>query len=163
MIGLHIFAASLVVLKPPNFEIYTVAMLLMNAAVAFVDTLAEGLSAIITKMESRMTILKNFDKEEGVEDEEDNDMKAFGLYNSIRTFFRTIMGFVGGILSSRIPVRLSFAIIGAYPVALLFFTFIVFKEERVSQITPRLTLPRKKRFGPVLQSSERDSCFSSKP
>lgn len=133
---LHIASASLVVLNPPNLQTYTLAVMLMNICAAFVDTLAEGLSAMITKLEARILILKNFDKDDGEEEEEGNEMKAFGLYNAIRTFFRTIMGFVGGILSSRIPVQTSFAIIGFYPVIMFLYTLIVFQEERVNLIVP---------------------------
>lgn len=131
MVALHILAASLIVVEPPSFQMYTLSMLLMNVAVAFVDTLAEGLSAMITKMQARIIVLQNFDKDEGEEDEEENEMKAFGAYNAIRTFFRTIMGFVGGILSSRIGIRLAFAIIGVYPIFLFLFSLVVFREERV--------------------------------
>lgn len=134
MILLHIASALLIVLEPPSLGVYTLSMLLMNVSVAFVDTLAEGLSAMITKMDSRILILKNFDKKEGEELEKENSMKAFGAYNAIRTFFRTIMGFVGGILSSRISVRAAFAMIGAYPAVMLIYTIVVFSEEKVRNI-----------------------------
>jgi hypothetical protein len=60
-------------------------------------------------------------------------MKSFGLFNIIRGILRAVMGLVGGVMANRISVQKSYAVLGAYPIVMIVYTLLIFKEERVSQ------------------------------
>jgi len=85
---------------------------------------------MITKMEERIKYIKAMD--ETNEEEGDTSMRAFGNYNAIRNIFRSLMGFFGGYFCSKMPIRFYFFVLGSYPIVLIIFTLVVFKEERVS-------------------------------
>lgn len=77
--------------------------------------------------------------------EEENEMKSFGLFNIIRGILRAIMGLVGGVMANRINVHASYAVLGVYPIIMIAYTLLIFKEEKVSFtiFSQPLTLNRK--------------------
>jgi hypothetical protein len=122
-------AAVLLAITPkPQYNLFMMCMLVMNWGVAYVDTLAEGISAMITKYNEKIEVLEAMD---GKEEEGDSSMTAFGNYNAIRFMFRAIMGLVGGFMAGKVTINVSAAIMGIYPVVMLLFTLLIFKEEKV--------------------------------
>ena len=63
MTSLTIAACMIFVVHPnPNFYLYTIVNLLLNFATAYIDTMAEGMSAVITKNFERIQALEALDR-----------------------------------------------------------------------------------------------------
>ena len=125
-------AAWMAINDRPSTLSFTITNLILSSSVAYVDTMAEGMSAVITKIYERVKVLEEL--ENGKKDGDDNSMTAFGSYSAIRSFFRAIMGFIGGVLAPRFGRSTFFSgvILGAYPLLMFLYALFVFKEERKS-------------------------------
>lgn len=109
------------------------ANVILNVCVAFIDALAEGISAVNTKMTVKIQKLKETERRETgnvLEDDGDNEMKSFGNFNLIRGMFRAIMGLAGGVMAERVSVQVSYAILAFYPIIMVIYTLFVFREQR---------------------------------
>ena len=116
-------------LPNPSYNQLLLVWTIMNFAYAYIDSLAEGISAVQTKNLQRVAALEALNGKEG---EGDDMMKAFGLYNAMRNFFRAIMMFIGGIVVQYTPLWVSAVIMIVYPLVLIGYTIFVFREKRVS-------------------------------
>jgi hypothetical protein len=128
LICLYIF------LFEPTFNSFTFLVFGVYFCVGFVDTMAEGMTALITKMEAELTDLK---KEAGMlentgENESDKNKKAIGNYLMFKMFVKTLGIFTGGILANKVRIGVIYAILGVFPVILLLWTLFLFKEDKVS-------------------------------
>jgi hypothetical protein len=103
----------------------------MSACVAYIDSLANGLTAMITQNRERIKLMKEIDVEEGEEDEGDESMKAFGIFTGIRAVFVAIMNFVGGMVADSIEFRYGIFILAGYPLIMFVFAAFFYKEEKV--------------------------------
>ena len=104
----------------------------MNLSCAYIDCLAEGITAVITKLNNQLKAIEELDgkkKEEG-----DDSMKAYGIYNSIKIFFQSISTFLGGFLAQHISLGMSAIIISGYSFVIIAYIVLVFREEKVSKI-----------------------------
>lgn len=128
MTVIHILFCFLIFSYPASFSFFTLCVFMIYFSVGFVDTLGEGMTAIITKMQERVKALK------GKEAEENRDEgKAIGFFFVFRTLIRTIAIWGGGILSSnKVPIGVIYLVMAAFPILLFFYTIIIFKEKRVS-------------------------------
>lgn len=109
--------------------------LILNICVAFIDAMAEGITAINTKLGAKIAKLQEAERRAtgAVEDmEEENEMKSFGLFNIIRGILRAIMSLIGGVMAKKSSVHTSYGVLGAYPIVMIVYTLFIFKEERVS-------------------------------
>lgn len=116
----------------PSFNMFWYANFIINVCVAFIDALAEGISAINTKLEQKIKTLKDVEKRETgnvLPDEgEENEMKAFGNFNLIRGLLRAIMGAFGGVTAQKFSIQLAYFILGLYPILLALYTLFIFRE-----------------------------------
>ena len=123
-----------------NFRIFRIAMLLSSITIAFIDSLAQGLTVVTTKIDLKIQKLRKRRATLTGKDFEDdnNSMKSFGLFNMIRGLLRCVTALLGGVFAKRIPVALSYALMCVYPVFMIIFTLFFFKETPVRP--PRLNL-----------------------
>lgn len=130
---MHIATSIFLFLDPePSPGLFILCFIIFNASTAAIDTMANGISAVVTKMNQKIETLEAVDKEGEDEEEAGSSGKAFGNFSAIRTFFRSIMGFIGGLVSTMIPIRISAIIIGSYTIVVLCFTHLIFQEKKVS-------------------------------
>ena len=99
---------------------------------SYIDALAEGVTSVITKLNERLRVLKLLDLD-NLEDDGDTSMKALGVFNSLRSFFFAIMGYVGGIVVQHSSLRIIALVMMAYPVLFIIMVIFVFREEKVNQ------------------------------
>ena len=95
--------------------------------------MAEGITAITTKIDTKIAKLKEAERRAtGVQDEnEENEMKSFGLFNIIRGIFRAITSLIGGILANKLNIHTHYIIVGVYPVIMMIYALFIFKEHKV--------------------------------
>ena len=125
-----ISSASLLIVYPePDFYLYTGINVMINFSTAYIDTMAEGLSAILTKYFDQIKVLEALDMKEG-EEAEDNSMTAYGNYNGLRSLFRVLMSFIGGLAAERTNLRTTGIVLGSYPIIFLVYLVVFFKEEK---------------------------------
>ena len=108
---------------------FTWANVVLNVCVAFIDALAEGISAINTKMTVKINTLKAAERRETgnvLGEEDDNEMKSFGNFNLIRGMFRAIMGLAGGVTADIMTIQASYAVLAFYPIVMVAYTIFVF-------------------------------------
>lgn len=128
---IHIFFSAYLFITPnPQISSMFLVFTICNITTAYIDTLANGISAIITKNEEKIKALESI----GKEDQElgDTSMRSFGNFANIRTIFRAITKLLGGLLAAKVSINFSAAVMGFYPILMLLFTLFVFKEEKVS-------------------------------
>ena len=127
-----ITAAWMAIDSHPTVLSFTISNLILSWSVAYVDTMAEGMSAVITKIYERIKVLEEL--ENGKKDGDDESMTAFGSYNAIRSFFRSVMGYIGGVLAPVFGKSTFFSgvLLGAYPLLMFLYALLIFKEERKS-------------------------------
>lgn len=123
----------MIFLYSDSFSFFTLCVFMIYFTTGFIDTLGEGMTAIITKMNERVKALK------GEDDEESNDEgKAIGFFFVFRTLIRTIAIWGGGIMSSeKVSVGWIYLFMAIFPALLFLYTLFIFREDkvRVSQIT----------------------------
>ena len=123
-----ICASVLIFVPKPGVTLFVTSLFLYSLTVSYIDALAEGISAMITKYNQRIEVL------EGKNGSEDNSMKALGMFNSVRGIFQAIMSFVGGFVVERTKsshLFISGIILSSYPVIFCLQTLFLFKEEKV--------------------------------
>ena len=119
--------------RPTIFN-FTMSNLILSWSVAYVDTMAEGMSAVVTKYYERIKILEEL--ENGKQEGDNESNTAFGNYNAFRNFFRSIMGFVGGFLAPIFGKSTFWSgiILSVFPLVMFLYTLLIFKEDRMSGI-----------------------------
>lgn len=129
MTALHILFCVLIFLYSHGFGFFTFCVFMVYLTVGFIDTLGEGMTAIITKLTERVKAL------EGKEEEDNKDEgKAIGFFFVFRTLIRTVAIWGGGIMSSnKVPIGVIYLIMAVFPVLLFMYTIVIFKEKRVKQ------------------------------
>ena len=116
--------------RVPNYYEFMWVITLMNISSAYIDCLAEGISALITKLSYKIKAIEELqgDKKE----EEEDSIGAYGIYNGIRWLFQSIMTFMGGLLIQYTSLRVSAVVLSLYSFVLIFYVLFVFREKRVS-------------------------------
>jgi hypothetical protein len=117
-----------------NFNTYKVASLFLNICVAFIDSLAWGLTVITTKIDVKIQKLKQR-REDGNGENlvlEDNSLKSVGFYNVVRGILRSIASMAGGVFAAKIAPGVSYTFMCTYPVIMVLFALFVYKEIPVS-------------------------------
>ena len=130
MSAFNVYAALLIATTDrPSYTTFTVMIFFLNFTVSYIDSLAEGISAVVTKMYHQVRILEQI---EGLSPKEDNvSMKAFGNYNALRTCFGAIMAFVSGFLVTETTMEFSGFLLASYPIILCLYTLFIYREKRV--------------------------------
>ena len=113
----------------PSFDQFMWINILWNLSCAYIDCLAEGISAVITKLSNKLKAIEELEGK--TEDEGDDSMRAYGIYNGIRWFFQSIMTFIGGILVQYTSLKTSAIILSVYSFVLITYVLFVFREKRV--------------------------------
>ena len=125
---------AFIALKEPSYSTFCNIWFLMNVCNAFIDAMAEGITAINTKLGSKIAKLQEAERRQtGVieYEEEENEMKSFGLFNIIRGILRAFMAIIGGLMADKVSIHVSYLILGVYPVIMVLYTLFIFKEEKV--------------------------------
>jgi hypothetical protein len=66
------------------------------------------------------------------EKEEENEMKSFGMFSIIRGLFGSVANMIGGVLANKISLSIGYGVIAFYPLMMMLYTFLIFKEHKVS-------------------------------
>lgn len=128
MTALHILFCVLIFLHSSSFSFFTICVFMVYLTVGYVDTLGEGMTAIITKMNERVKALRGKEETENKE-----EGKAIGFFFVFRTLIRTVAIWGGGIMSSnKVPIGYIYLVMAIFPVLLFFYTIIIFREKRVT-------------------------------
>lgn len=115
-------------MNPDDYSNFFVCVFFIYFAVGFIDTLGEGMTAMITKMEERIEELTPPDERKEAEAES----KAIGFFFMFRLFIRTLSMFAGGSMSSRgFSIKVIYIILFFAPLCLFLYTLFIFKEARV--------------------------------
>ena len=118
-------------LNPDSYENFFVCVFAIYFSVAFVDTLGEGMTAMITKMEARIEELTPVE----IRKEAQSESKAIGFFFMFRLFIQTCGIFIGGALSSNgYSIKLIYVILFFSPVTMFLYTLFVFKEPRKPKV-----------------------------
>ena len=132
---LHILVCLFVIITEPKFEIFCFTHFLINMSVAFIDTMAEGITAINTKLGIKIGKLKDTKRRMTgtVEDTDDleNNMKSFAVFSASRGIFRAFMGLFSGYMADKASLQINYTILGTYPVMMIFYTLFIFREHKV--------------------------------
>jgi hypothetical protein len=141
MCCLNALACLSIFFNAPQFDRFKYTWLILNICVAFIDAMAEGITAINTKLGAKIAKLQEAERRAtGAIDghDEENEMKSFGMFNIIRGILRAVTALIGGVTAKRLSVNISYFILGVYPVIMILYTLFIFKEERVSS-TPKFS------------------------
>ena len=114
----------------PSFDQFMWINFLMNLSCAYIDCLAEGISAVVTKLSNKLKAIEELEGK--TDDEGDDSMRAYGIYNGIRSFFQAIMTFIGGLLIQYTSLRFSAIVLSGYSFVLITYVLFIFKEKRVN-------------------------------
>ena len=125
------------VIKPePNTSEFVTCLTIFTISVTYVDSLAEGISAMITKNEQRVRLLEVMNREQNEEKNDknepgqENSTKAFGMFNAIRSLVTGFMMLLGGYMATVQPLSVSGMILSIWPTVMILVVLFVFKEER---------------------------------
>ena len=124
---------AFILIEDPPFQRFLVLVFGVYFCVGFVDTMAEGMTALITKMEIQKVELE---KKLGImqdkrELDSDRNKKAIGNYMMFKMFVKAIGMFTGGILADKVRIGVVYGILGLFPLILLLWTLIFFDEDKV--------------------------------
>lgn len=118
-------------LNPNSYSNFFICVFMIYFAVAFVDTMGEGMTAVITKMENRIAELTPPELQE----EKKSEGKAIGFFFMFRLIIQSVSIFLGGSLSSNgYSIRLIYIILLVAPSSILIYTIFVFKEARKPKV-----------------------------
>lgn len=127
--GMMFLSCALVSAFQHNLFLFTTLYSLINCFVGFVDAQAEGLTAVITKMDSRLAELL----EQLGETAEINSSESIGNYFVYRNLSRIFLIFLGGVFSQfEVGIVIVYYILAIAPFLLAAYTFLVFKEIKVN-------------------------------
>ena len=118
--------ASIIIVPKPGLQTLTVILFLHNLTCSYIDSLAQGMTARLTKLNQKLAALE--ETEDG-----ESSLKSFGLYNSLKALSRTIMIFIGGYVVENTEstyLMVSGFILASYPLLIFFVTLFVFKDEK---------------------------------
>jgi ammonia channel protein AmtB len=131
MTAIHGFFCVICYLNPDSYSNFFICVFMIYFSVGFVDTLGEGMTAMITKMDQRIQELTPPDARK----EKEAESKAIGFFFMFRLFVRTLSIFAGGALSSKgYSIKLVYFILFFCPLTMFLYTLFIFKEARVSII-----------------------------
>ena len=114
---------------------FTFFMYLLWTCYGFVDSLGEGMTAMITKMELK---IRTLDRENDKEFSEEDEKKAFGNFYMFRFFVRTATSFNGGLLPETLNIRYLYGVLMIAAVLMILVTLVVFREEKVRKNLSKL-------------------------
>ena len=126
-----LIAAILIFNPRPSETVLVATLICYSLAVSYVDALAEGISAIVTKLNERIAILEDAGKGHAA----DESMKALGLFNSFRGVIMAVMTLLGGYVvqwTRKTHLLVTGIILAVYPIIFCFQTLFIFKEKKVT-------------------------------
>lgn len=129
MTSIHIFFCIITIIDASSFATFSLCVFFIYFAVGFVDTMAEGMTAMITKMDARIQELTPPESRKVA----DSESKAIGFFFMFRLFIRTLSMFVGGILANnKVNIKVTYMILVISPGLMMIYTLFFFKEARVN-------------------------------
>jgi hypothetical protein len=161
MTAIHCVFCVVCYSKPDSYNNFFFSVFVIYFTVGFVDTLGEGMTAMITKMDQRIEELTPPENRK----EKESESKAIGFFFMFRLFIRTLSMFAGGVMSSRgINIRVIYVILFFSPLSMFLYTLFVFKEARVSPSPPLkfANSSRKRRCGTDAAKLSLPSALSSR-
>ena len=123
-----IVCCYMVSILPRDLYFFTIIVALIYFAVGFIDTQAEGLTAVVTKMEGRIEDLKA----QGGRAKEVDSNQNIGNFLMFRNLIRYIAIFLGGAMSDSVAIETIYLILGVPPIILMVYTLFFFTELKVS-------------------------------
>ena len=122
-----VVVSVLIFIPKPSLMVLSWVMFLQTVTVSYLDSMAQGMTAMITKMTEKVIALKDPDEADK------SHLKIFGLYTSFKSLIRTILTFAGGFVVQRTlstHLMLSGIILAAFPALLAVLTILLIKEEK---------------------------------
>ena len=119
--------AALIYQPKPTRMPFTLILFLQTAAISYLDSMAQGMTAMITKLGEKAQALEEPD---GISR---SPLKIFARYTLVKLIVRCLMAFVRGYVAERTArqhLLVSGFIMASFPLLLFFLTLFVFKEER---------------------------------
>ena len=119
--------AALIYEPKPLKDSFTTILFLQTAAISYLDSMAQGMTAMITKMIEKVQVLEDPDKAD------ESSLKVFAMNTSVKSLVRCIMTFIGGYVvqkTARHYLLVSGFITASCPLILCFLTLFVFREDR---------------------------------
>ena len=129
----------------PSQAEFTACLFVFNLANSYNDSIAEGISAMVTKYQKKVEILENLQKEpedfaggedggdsrnSGIHQKKENSMKAIGIFNAIRSFLSSFMMLLGGYFITVKGLDFSGMVLAISPTILFFAVLIAFEDEK---------------------------------
>ena len=121
-------ASVLIFIPRPSIQILTITLAFHSLCCSYIDALAEGISAMVTKYNERIEALRLDSDEQNAD-----SLKSFGIFNSLRAVVKSIMIFVGGYVVERTNSTHLFysgMILVSFPLIVCLVVFFGFKEEK---------------------------------
>ena len=123
--------AVLIYQPKPHKDLLTVVLFLQIASISYIDSMAQGMTAMITKLIAKVKALEDPDSTEV------SPLRIFALYTSVKNLVRCVMTFVGGIIVER--TAKSYLLVSGFaqascPLVLCLLTLFVFREQRKSKV-----------------------------
>jgi len=116
----------------PQYEMYMLQFFFIFMGYGIIDTLGEGLTALIMKTEKEIQHLSSF-FDPNIEQDIDNK-KSFGNFYNFRSLVRNVFIFVGGALSTSVSLKWFFIIQLLLSIAVVVYTIFFFFEPKVDQL-----------------------------
>ena len=114
---------TLIATIPFGIVMFTALNFVIMFSVTYINTLALGLTGILTKMEA-----------EGNFDENVDEKKNYGNYLILHSFIKYISVFLGGIISKKVNISQIYLVFNIVPLALIGFTFANLRESKTNRI-----------------------------
>jgi hypothetical protein len=138
MCSLHILISSTLLFYEPGFKAFATFVFLIYFCVGFVDSLGEGMTAVITKMDIRLSDLKS-EEEKATIFMDDIEKRSVGNYFVSRMALRAVGTFLGGLLAKKVTIEVVYTIYAIFPLGVILWTLFCFREMKVSFSLPILT------------------------
>lgn len=131
MCSFHIFISLVFFFLTPSFGVFTFFVFLIYYCVGFVDALGEGMTAVITKMEIRLSDLKSQEEKETIY-MDDIEKRSVGNYFVSRMALRALGTFLGGMIAKQFSIKIVYAIFAIFPLGVILWTVFFFNEITVN-------------------------------
>ena len=128
-----IAALTFVVTPKPSKDAFTFILICYAVSTSYIDSLAEGITSIVTKLNERIDILEETGDEK--EKKHDESMKVLGIFTGFRGIFQALMILAGGYvaqLTQDSHLLVVGIMLSAYPILFSLQTVFIFKEKKVS-------------------------------
>lgn len=110
----------------------------MYFCTGFADALGEGMTAVISKMEIRLSDMKAEEEKKKIF-MDDVEKRSVGNYFMIRMAMRALGTVIGGFLAKSTSIKYVYAIFCIFPLFMVIWSSVYFKEIEVSDFNLILT------------------------